>query len=361
MANDDVPGPARPAQVSLKEIAALAAVSVPTVSRVLNGRQGVSEDKRDAINALLVEHGYRRRGADRRSRVGLVDLVIDGLGSMWSLAIADGASTEASRAGVGLVITQTSGRAVGTQHWLRQIASRRTDGIVLVVSHLLPGAAESLARLNLPLVLVDPVGDASAAFPSVAATNRAGGADATRHLLGLGHRRIGIITGPAEVACSVERLEGYRAALREAGIEPDPALVRYGDFLVGGGRAAAESLLALPDPPTAVFAGSDEQARGTYLAAAAAGLSVPHDLSVVGFDDVPLCEWVSPPLTTVRQPLAEMTAEAIRLVLALSTNDEQPRPLRRELPTRVVVRGSTAPVRAQRSAHAPTTGTGSSG
>jgi len=99
---------ADPAQVNLKEIAALAGVSVPTVSKVLNGRQGVSEATRDAVNALLEEHGYRRRGTDRRSRVGLVDLVIDGLGSMWSLAIADGASTEAARAGVGLVITQTS-------------------------------------------------------------------------------------------------------------------------------------------------------------------------------------------------------------------------------------------------------------
>ncbi len=343
----DVPHSSDPVHVNLKEIAALAGVSVPTVSKVLNGRQGVSEATRDAVNTLLEEHGYRRRGTDLRSRVGLVDLVIDGLGSMWSLAIADGASTEAARAGVGLVITQTYGRSAGNRHWIRQLASRRTDGIVLVVSHLLPGAAKELARLNAPLVLVDPVGDASASLPSVAATNRAGGFAATEHLLALGHRRIGIVTGPADVTCSLERLGGYRAALRSVGIEPDPGLVRYGNFLVDGGREGAASLLALPEPPTALFAGSDEQARGAYLAAAAAGLRIPEDLSVVGFDDVALCEWVSPPLTTVRQPLAEMTAEAIRLVLALSTKDEPALPLRRELPTRLIVRESTAPPRPQ--------------
>ena len=204
-----------------------------------------------------------------------------------------GASTAAARAGVGVVISQTYGRKVGNRHWIRQLASRRTDGIVLVVSHLMPGTAEDLARLNTPLVLVDPVGDASVSLPSVAATNRAGGIAATEHLLALGHRRIAIVTGPADDKCSVE------------------------------------------------------QARGTYLAAEAAGHRIPEDLSVVGFDDVALCEWVSPTLTRVRQPLAAMAAEAITLVLALSANDEPPLPLRRELPTRLVVRESTAPPRSQ--------------
>ncbi|NMM21972.1 MAG: LacI family transcriptional regulator [Phycicoccus sp.] len=331
--------------VNLREIADLAGVSVPTVSKVLNGRQGVSEVKRDAINTLLEEHGYRRRGTDRRSRIGLVDLLISGLGSMWSLEIVSGAAEEAARAGVGLVISQTTGRRVGNQHWLRQLASRRTDGIVLVVSQLLPGAADALARLNTPLVLVDPVGDAALSIPSVAATNWAGGLAATEHLLALGHRRIGAIAGPAGLRCSEDRLDGYRVALQRAGVMPDPALVRFGDFLVGGGRVGGTSLLALADPPTAIFAGSDQQAHGVYLAAAARGLRIPDDVSVVGFDDVALCEWISPTLTTVRQPLAEMAAEATRLVLSLSSNGDSPVPPRRELATSLIVRESTAPPR----------------
>ncbi len=332
-------------QVNLKGIASLAGVSVPTVSKVLNGRQGVSEQKRDLVNALLEEHGYRRRGTDRRTRVGLVDLVITGLGSLWSLEVLNGATTEAARAGVGLVISVAHGRRVGNQHWLRQIAARRTDGIVLVVSRLFPGASDALARLNTPLVLVDPVGDAPASLPSVAATNWAGGLAATEHLLELGHRRIGVITGPAELRCSQDRLDGYRVALQRAGVPHDPALIRFGDFLVDGGQQGASSLLALKEPPTAIFAGSDHQAHGVYQAARAAGLSIPDDLSVVGFDDVALCEWISPSLTTIRQPLAQMAAEATRLVLALSTHGDAPVPPRRELATTLVVRESTAPPR----------------
>ena len=329
----------RPSQ---RAIADLAGVSVPTVSKVLNGRQGVSEATRDAVNTLLAEHGYRRRGHDRRSRVGLVDLVITGLDTMWSLEIVKGAAVEAARAGVGLVISATSGRGVGNRHWLRQIAARRTDGIVLVVSELVPGAAEALARLNIPLVLVDPVGDATTSVPSVAATNWAGGLAATEHLLELGHRRIGVVTGPRGLRCSQDRLDGYRVALQRADVSPSPELVRYGDFLAEGGRRAARSLLALDDPPTAIFAGSDHQAHGVYLEAREAGLRLPDDLSIVGFDDVAMCEWLVPALTTVRQPLAQMSAEATRLVLSLSATSDRLVPTRRELATTLVIRESTA-------------------
>ncbi|HEY3438661.1 MAG TPA: LacI family DNA-binding transcriptional regulator [Actinotalea sp.] len=338
-------------RVTIAQIAATAGVSTPTVSKVLNGRKGVSPATRALIRELLQEHGYEPRTSQQRQSSGLVEFVIRDLESLWATALLQGAEREAARTGTSLVVTVTHGRPVGDRHWIEHLAARRSDGVVLVVSDLEPGAKEQLARLRLPLVLVDPVGGANPSLPTVAATNWAGGLSATEHLIGLGHRRIGIITGPMELVCSQDRLDGYRAALTRAGLSTDDDLVRHGEFEEAGAysnaAAHAESLLDMAEPPTAIFAGSDQQAYGVYQVARARGLSIPEDLSVVGFDDVPLCQWVSPPLTTVRQPLAEMAREATRMVLELSTAVDQPA-VRRELATQLVVRESTAPPRRSR-------------
>ncbi|MBD5784748.1 substrate-binding domain-containing protein [Cellulosimicrobium terreum] len=331
-------------RVTLAEIAGLAGVSSATVSKVLNGRDGVGQAVRERVLALLDEHGYRRRGGERRKPVGLVDLVIRDLSSQWATELVRGAEAEAARAGAGLVVTATNGRRVGNRHWFQHLTQRRTDGIVMVVSELHPGAEDELRRLNTPFVVVDPAGMGNPDLPTVAATNWAGGVAATEHLLGLGHTRIGIITGPADVVCARDRVEGYRSALQRAGLPVDESLVRYGDFHVGGGRRGAAELLALPDPPTAIFAGCDEQASGVYEVARERGLRVPEDLSVVGFDDIALCHWVSPKLTTVRQPLHEMAREATRMVLDLGRADGATA-TRLELATSLVVRESTAPPR----------------
>ncbi|MFF2371368.1 LacI family DNA-binding transcriptional regulator [Agromyces sp. NPDC058110] len=331
-------------RVTIAEIASMAEVSVPTVSKVLNGRPGVSAETRDRVLELLSEHDYARRGASARQRVGLVDFVIFDLSTTWAHQLIIGAESEAARAGVGLVVTSTHGRRAGNRHWIRQLSARRSDGIVLVVSELQAGAEAELARLNTPIVLIDSHGGADSTAPIVAATNWAGGLTATEHLLSLGHRRIGIVTGPERLACSRDRLDGYRAALSRADIPFDPDLVVYGDFRVAGGEAGAERFFALDDRPTAIFAGSDHQAHGVYLAAQRAGLSIPRDLSVVGFDDVDLCKWISPNLTTVRQPLGDMAREATRMVLELGDPDVEVEPSRRiELATSLVVRDSTAP------------------
>jgi len=330
------------ARVTIADIAATAKVSVPTVSKVLNGRQGVGSETRERVLALLDEHGYRRRGTERRQRVGLVDFVIRDLNTLWANELVRGAEEEAARAGVGLVVTSTHGRRFGNKHWIQQLSARRTDGVVLVVSELQLGTEDQLRRLNTPFVMVDPVGGTGSTAPTVAATNWAGGLAATEHLLALGHRRIGIITGPASLMCSRDRLDGYRAALQRAGVEATEDLIRYGDFQVAGGERAAAGLLDLDDPPTAIFAGSDQQAYGVYQQARTRRLRVPDDLSVVGFDDVELCQWLSPPLTTVRQPLVEMAREATRMVLDLERHGAAPVP-RIELATTLIERASTAP------------------
>jgi LacI family transcriptional regulator len=328
--------------VTISQIAAEAGVSVPTISRVLNGRAGVSTEKRELVERLLVEHGYQRR--NRQDHGGLIYFVITDLETQWATALLRGAEAEAARLGFDLVVKTTHGSPVGTPGWVGHVVERGASGVVLVVSELLETDRAKLETFHVPVVLVDPVGTGPQSSTTVAATDWAGGRDATEHLIGLGHRRIGFVTGPLSEECHRDRLDGYRAALQRADIEPDPELVRNGDSLVSGGLSGGRELLQLPDPPTAIISGSDEQAYGVYKVARELGLAIPDDLSVVGFDDVELCQWMSPQLTTVRQPLAEMARVATRLVVELATGGVRPNP-RIELSTSVIVRESTAPPR----------------
>ncbi|MDR2896572.1 MAG: LacI family transcriptional regulator [Propionibacteriaceae bacterium] len=332
-------------RLTLSDIAASAGVSLATVSKVLNGRTGVSPERRDAILAILEEQGYRRRGTGGKHQAGLIDIVLRGIDTLWATQILVGAQEEAARAGVGLVVTPTHGRVMGNRHWLTSLAQRHSDGLVLVVSRLQTGVDLELKKLSIPYVFVDPIGVPEQDVPVIGATNFEGGRAATEHLISLGHRRIGIVTGDRSLACSQERLAGYRAALEEAGIAPDDKLVVTGNFQMEGGLAGAGQLLQLHRPPTAIFAGSDQQAYGVYQAIKQAGLSVPNDISVIGFDDVPLCQWVSPPLTTIRQPLTEMAREATRVLIDIAYRAIWPSEQRIDLATSLVLRESTAPPR----------------
>ncbi|MFT4215115.1 MAG: substrate-binding domain-containing protein [Microbacterium sp.] len=202
-----------------------------------------------------------------------------------------------------------------------------------------------IERLQIPLVIIDPVGAVTRAISTVSANNWIGGIEATRHLLDLGHRRIGIITGPEDILCSQERLEGYTSALGREGIAVDPALVARRNFEIAGGRRAGAALLDLADPPTAIFAGSDLHAFGVYQEALERGLRIPDDVSVIGFDDADLCEFVVPPLTTVRQPIAEMAAVAVRQIDAMRGSRKTP-PTHTKLNTYLKIRESTQRIEA---------------
>src|SRR5262249_37385231 len=217
-------------------------------------------------------------------------------------------------------------------------------GVILVSSELTGSQLEQLRDADIPLVVLDPGNPPPPELPSVGATNWAGGLAATEHLLSLGHRRIGAIAGPGDYLCSRARTDGYRSALERAGIKFDPALVRNGDFQHEGGFVCGGKLLDLPDPPTAIFAGSDQQAFGVYEAARQRGLRIPDDLSVVGFDELPVSRWASPPLTTVRQPLAEMGSAAAQMLGELIDGGPL-RTNRVELSTELHVRESTAPLK----------------
>ncbi len=240
-----------------------------------------------------------------------------------------------------VVLSEMQGRRTPGRSWIEGVLARRPTGVIAVLSDLSEGQRALLNSRGIPLVVVDPTGEPLHDTPSIGATNWSGGLAATRHLLGLGHRRIGVIAGPESVLCSRARLDGYRAAMDEAEVPIDPSLIRYGNFHVQDGVTEARALLRLPDPPTAIFAGNDLQALGVYQAAREARLHIPEDLSVVGFDDLPVATWVGPPLTTVRQPLVQMAVAGARLALRLA-NGEHPSQTRVELATELVVRESTA-------------------
>ncbi|MET9165579.1 LacI family DNA-binding transcriptional regulator [Streptomyces cellulosae] len=328
-------------RVTITEIARQAGVSVPTVSRVVNGRSDVSQQTRARVEDLLRRHGYRRRPASSPTRPALLDLVFNQLGSPWAVEIIRGVEEEAHTAGVGTVVSAIHGRSGDAREWVRGLRARASDGVILVTSAL-SSVHEELRVLGVPLVVVDPDGSPGLDVPTIGAANWSGGLAATQHLLSLGHRRIGLIAGPPRLLCSRARLDGYRAALEGAGVTPDEALVVPGDFRPEAGYAGCRALLDLPEPPTAVFAASDQMALGAVEALRGRGLRVPQDMSVVGFDDLPEVRWSAPPLTTVRQPLADMGALAVRTVLRL-TRGEQPDSPRVELGTDLVVRASTAP------------------
>jgi LacI family transcriptional regulator len=330
-------------RVTLAEIAAAAGVSVPTVSKVLNGHTDVAAKTRSRVEALLTDYKY---AAPRRSgQPCLIDLVFADL-SPWAVEIIRGAEQEASADGCRIAISVVSGEP-DTREWVARLANGRTDGVILVLTELSPAYRAQLAAMHVPVVIVDPVGQPDPRIPSIGATNWAGGLMATEHLIEIGHRRIGTITGRPSLLCSQARLDGYRAALERAAIPADPALVYSGDFHFEAALTAATAMLELADPPTAIFAGSDMQAMGVYEAARLHHLRIPNDLSVVGFDDLPMSGWVSPPLTTIIQPLAQMAAMATRTVLALLDGSSDISSNRIELTTSLVVRSSTAPPRAR--------------
>jgi LacI family xylobiose transport system transcriptional regulator len=329
----------RRGDLSVAAIAKLAGVSPPTVSKVLHGRAGVGDATRKRVESLLREHGYRRPTSGK-SMHGLEVVFGAMLGSI-AIEIMRGIEQVAATRQLIVGFTDVRARMTAGLPWVEPLLMRRPVGVIAVVSGVTTEHRESFETSGVPLVALDPTGDVHPT-PSVGSTNWSGAVSATRHLLDLGHRRIGLITGPAEFLAARARLDGFRAALDSAGAPLDTRLVRVGEFLFDSGRDLGAELLTLPDPPTAIVCANDLQAFGVYEAARRAGVRIPDDLSVVGFDDIEPCGWVTPPLTTVHQPFREIGATAARIVLALADGTTPPQPII-ELGTDLVIRGSTSP------------------
>jgi DNA-binding LacI/PurR family transcriptional regulator len=332
---------------TMAQIAERAGTTVPTVSKVLNGGTDVSEATRARVMAAAHALDYRRRPrarpADRDPRAArVVDVVVGHIEGSWVGPVLSAIEEEASAAGVDLVLT----RARPDGEWISRLLRRPSIGAILVLVDATPAGLHALTTAGVPVVAIDPSTRPPAEVASVGATNWDGGRIAAELLIAEGHTRIGVIGGVEAHLFGSARIDGLRTALRSAGIAVPDDRVVYCDWDRERARTAAGALLAAPDRPTAIFACSDVMGLGVYEAADDAGLRIPDDLSVVGFDGVQESAWAMPPMTTVRQPIAEMGATAFHMLQQADRSGRAraggPAGSRMELETELVRRGSVA-------------------
>jgi LacI family transcriptional regulator len=342
--------PARPdreKRATLAMVSADAGVSMATVSKVLNGRSDVAPATRARVERLLRDHQYVPPTARRSPpATRVIELVFDDMLSTYSCELLRGVTDAGTELAISVAVSrlpspQPRGPIAAEDVWARRLAGAGREGLIVVTSELSGGQIAGFERAKLPLVVIDPVNLPRTDVASVGSTNWSGGLTATEHLIQLGHRRIAFAGGLAGASCNQARHHGYIAAMTSAGLPIDPALVSHGHFDYRTGHGSGLRLLDLDDPPTAVFAACDQIGFGIIEAARERGLTVPADLSVVGFDDTFAAEWSTPPLSTVRQPLQEMGRVAVRTLLQLAAGESLDS-YHVELATQLVVRGSTA-------------------
>jgi LacI family transcriptional regulator len=331
---------------TIRDVAKRAGVSVKTVSRVINDEPLVRPRTRACVQEAMQELGYTPNVLAQhlaRGRSMVILLLFNDATWAYLGNVVRGCLAVARSAGYSIIMHQFEPAEVCAQQLvLEMVAQRRVDGLLFTPPcDNAPDLLEDLRRRNVPHVRLTPH-DRECPLPYVTADDRGGARDATRYLVTLGHRRIGFIVGNPAHSASHERLVGFREVVAECGLPFDAQLVPTGDWSFHSGIACARELLALRPRPTAIFASNDDMAAGVLSVARELGLIVPQDLSVIGFDDIPLAWEVSPPLTTVRQPIMDMARLACRLLIDAMTG-RQIEALHHELPTELIVRESTGP------------------
>ncbi|GAA1324530.1 LacI family DNA-binding transcriptional regulator [Streptomyces sanglieri] len=321
-------------RVTIADVAREAGVSKTTVSRVVNAKGEVDGSTAARVREVIAQLGYvpssgavgLARGSSRT-----VGMLVPSLTWPWMGEVLQGVVDTVEAADYGLLLFTCNRGAESVRRFTGQVSARAFDGLLVVEPENTLDHLTALHRGGLPIVLIDDRGH-HPEFPSVVTTNREGGASAARHLLAAGRTRPLVITGPRHFGCVRDRLDGFRTVL-------PTDLVVHGDFTERSGRLAVEQLLASGAEFDSVFAHNDISAAGVLRALRAAGRSVPDDIAVVGFDDIPMAEHTDPPLTTVRQPARRMGETAARLLLSHLGGTPVPEaPV--VLPTELVVRHS---------------------
>ncbi|MCA5924288.1 LacI family DNA-binding transcriptional regulator [Curtobacterium oceanosedimentum] len=327
-------------RVTIGDVARVAGVSIPTVSKVINQRDGVAPATMLRVQQVVADLGYETSlvaRSLRSSRTDVIGILVPEF-EPFSTELLRGISRSAT--GTGYELLAYAGLMTGADRpgWERRSLSRLSgtliDGAIVVTP------TTALSSSSIPVVAIDPH-TGPEGHATVDADNEGGAVQAVEHLIALGHTRIAHLQGRADLASAQLRAAGYRAALTAAGIAVDERLLRDGGYQEDQSAAVARDLLTLADRPTAVFAANDSSAIGVLRAAAEVGLRVPQDLSVVGFDDVPQASTTTPPLTTVSQPLAELGSQAVQMLLTMLRGESAAEHVR--LSTTLRVRASTAP------------------
>jgi len=326
--------------VTIHDVAAAAGVSVSTVSRVLNDKDDVAAETYDDVRRVIAELGYTSSLAARSMRshkTNVIGLVMPDLEQPFCINVVKGINRVIEQLEYDLLVytggdSSASTWAAREQQYVSLLNGSITDGVIVVAPH-----AKTFST-KFPLVAIDPHLD-STDFHAVISTNCVGAKSAMDYLLNLGHRRIGFICGRPDLQSAKRRLEGYQESLRQANLPIDPDLIQPGEFIQASGYQGAKKLLALPNPPTAIFAANDETAIGAIDAITEAGLRVPYDLSIVGFDNIEEAPYFNGGLTTVDQSLNEMASIAVKTLLELIQGKPVENKLQR-VSTRLIVRNT---------------------
>jgi LacI family transcriptional regulator len=330
--------------VTLKELAVRAGVHPSTISRVANNDPGlrIATETRSRIEALLRETGYQPNGIARGLKMrqtNVLAVVIPDVTNPFFAALFRGVEDAAAPHGFNVLLCNTDGLPERQRSHLQSLQARRVDGVILASSFLKDPSVRELRKQKRPYVLVNRFSD-EGDDPFVGSDDLLGGQLATAHLIDLGHTRIAHLAGNATVSTGLLRRRGFLAAHAVAGITPDPRLVVEAGYTEESGAAAARRLLALSDPPTAVFAVTDMVALGVAEVARKMGLRIPEDLAIVGYNDIPLASRVNPGLTTMHVPIHEFGSVAARLLLD-QIESEEPTQRRVRFTPDLIVREST--------------------
>jgi len=345
----------RPKVTTLKDVAKAAKLSPTAVSRYLNRDILLPPAAAARIEEAIRELDYQPNRLARNLSVGssrLIGLVIPEISNPFFADLASAVEDVAFNADYGVLLCNTQNDPARELSYLRLLHTRQLDGIVYLTSHAdNPELIALLARDERVVLIDEDVAGISA--PRVFCENRIGGYKATKHLLEHGHVRIAFIGGPEKLLSSRERFNGFESALSDKGVKPLSRFVRFGPYTAEFGRAVADEFLMSEDPPTAIFAASDYVALGVLNAGQNLGMSIPKDLSLVGFDDMPFAALLSPPLTTVRQPIRQLGEAGTNFLLQLINGDLKELPVLR-LPVQFIARNSvqtvTSTVRKRRKA-----------
>lgn len=328
--------------VSIKDIARAANVSYSTVSRALNDNPRVKAETKEQIQRLAAEMGYLPSAVARSlvtRRTNTIGIVVTTITDLFFAEVIHAIEETALNYEYSVILANSGGEPQRELGAIRALRERRVDGIILVSGCCAKEGLWSAPGIDIPIVIINNVHKDHVGY-SVEADNLDGAQQATEHLLQLGHRRIAHIAGPETEWDSVERQCGYEQALQAHSLPLDPGLIIRGGSRPRGGFEAMQHLLTMPSRPTAVHCYNDASAIGAMRAAHSAGLRIPQDLSVVGFDDIALAPFFEPPLTTVAQPKREMGEKAVQMVLGLLAGEPVEDYV---LPSRLIVRDSTMP------------------
>ncbi len=336
-------------EASIKEVAKLAGVSIATVSRCLNTPEKVTEKTRLRVQDAIVQTGYLPNTlaqSFRRGRTNMVMVVLPSIGDPFFTAVMHGIRTAAKAKGYSILIDETQFNTMTADEIGAMVVSKQTDGIILLAS-MSPFGTEVLSsksRRALPIVIgCETVSPELAHFPSVHIDNVAAATEATNYLISNGHKRIAMIYGPETSLLTKDREFGYRAAMHKSKLPIEDGWIVEGQLTIDGARRATRKLLNHKHRPTAIFCANDEMAIGCIHEIKASGMSIPKDVSVIGFDDIRYAEVLDPPLTTIGQPAEEIGERVMYRLCREIEIGQQEDNIPEIVPHKLIVRQSVAP------------------